>query len=969
MDIVKVLADQSSEWRFVDPGGSGWLFAFYIHPVSGDLFVSSDMEYSMFRSRDRAETWEPISNVVPGTTFGIVGDPQNHDIIYINQISEDSGNSGIWKSQDCGDTWELICSSDTFGPSQGQSGLVDPDDSKTLFWATSKDGVWCSNDGGKSWNPMNEGLPVSSIKQSRHLNAIEMEYYNKTPNRVIYYPTNVGLFKCSMKDRSWEEIKAGDCNQVAVCDGGVLYAAFPEEGLFKSCDEGKRWEKLDSGLDGKNPWRVVACRENPDILYVATVRDQGVYKSSDGGKSFTLVTHSKHNVKNNWPLNYRQTEAVSAFYMAIDPEDPQTVYLDYNKKTHDGGKTWLHYGTKEVSKDRWTTTGLAVLTEYVAEFDPNIPGRVWLGFSDTGLSLSEDNGASIISAPSYHRGEVNQVAGYRDRLVHTSGSCPAVAVDPERSNTILATISNKDGLNRTQIGGMLLKSVDGGWNWDAVYHKHGLPDGIVRAIAIDPKSPVQNRVVYVASFGNGVYKSEDGANTFFEVMGKETLGANTRVMDLVIAKNNTNILYAAVGGSIGIRPLLRGPEGYPPMKSGAYGGVFKSSDAGKTWEKLNAKTELPSVQKLCVHPFDDNVVYAALYDDSYFDKADREHVRGGVYRSDNGGQDWSCIFAPPVDPIYGKGYVCSMVLNPVAPEIMYVAVERHGVYGTIDGGSHWYQLGKKSMDKMQRRYHSINVNPHNVAEVWVAHFGSSFSKITDTVAQAYLASKFKDANLVYNGDFEEMDSVTGFLRYWQYQEPPRVQGEEPVVTISSDGLTGQCVRFNQTQAYAEADSLYPAEQEQRRLQELGEIPVDHAWMNHIENVGETRSYLKQKIQPYFVSLARGRKVKIEMDVFITCRHPRDWWMLWSETCEAERFPPQLYLAEIRDYNVNWVIAETYIDDEYKQPEQYMGKWIKLSSEGYVSNEALGLNIVITGVDAYSNSMDIKVDNVSLKIMD
>jgi hypothetical protein len=78
-----------SGWKFVDPGGSGWTAFPGIHPADGSLYVSSDMKCSLFRSRDRGESWEPISNPVTGSACCLAGDPGNRDILYMNQISEE----------------------------------------------------------------------------------------------------------------------------------------------------------------------------------------------------------------------------------------------------------------------------------------------------------------------------------------------------------------------------------------------------------------------------------------------------------------------------------------------------------------------------------------------------------------------------------------------------------------------------------------------------------------------------------------------------------------------------------------------------------------------------------------------------------------------------------------------------------------------------------------------------------------
>jgi len=87
----------------------------------------------------------------------------------------------------------------------------------------------------------------------------------------------------------------------------------------------------------------------------------------------------------------------------------------------------------------------------------------------------------------------------------------------------------------------------------------------------------------------------------------------------------------------------------------------------------------------------------------------------------------------------------------------------------------------------------------------------------------------------------------------------------------------------------------------------------------------------------------------------------------SETGEVRQDPPQLFLTEIRDYNVHWMVAETSLEDLKLNPGDIKGKWLHVKSSGVVSKDALGLRITLTGVGIYSGTMDIYIDNISLKL--
>ncbi|MCK4466689.1 MAG: hypothetical protein KAU83_13340, partial [Bacteroidales bacterium] len=164
-------------WQPVDPGGHGWLTCGYIHPVTGHLFYSSDMGGSLLRSTDQGETWEPIANPVVGTAYSIVGDPKEPYTLYINQIGDmpkpsrtyDFGGGpkswGIWKSTDNGDTWVQICNTDIFAKHISQSGVIDPDNNKIIYWTAADGGIQKSVDGGYSWLEISAGLDKSNIER------------------------------------------------------------------------------------------------------------------------------------------------------------------------------------------------------------------------------------------------------------------------------------------------------------------------------------------------------------------------------------------------------------------------------------------------------------------------------------------------------------------------------------------------------------------------------------------------------------------------------------------------------------------------------------------------------------------------------------------------------------------------------------------------------------------------------------
>lgn len=103
---------------------------------------------------------------------------------------------------------------------------------------------------------------------------------------------------------------------------------------------------------------------------------------------------------------------------------------------------------------------------------------------------------------------------------------------------------------------------------------------------------------------------------------------------------------------------------------------------------------------------------------------------------------------------------------------------------------------------------------------------------------------------------------------------------------------------------------------------------------------------------------KGRKIAIEMDVYIA---------------EGATSRPYVYLSEARDYNVQWVVAQTYLEDlepVIGRPVTGMrGAWYHVRSTGNVSSGAHWLQVTVSGVGPGSRPMDAYVDNVRLTLDD
>jgi photosystem II stability/assembly factor-like uncharacterized protein len=246
-------------------------------------------------------------------------------------------------------------------------------------------------------------------------------------------------------------------------------------------------------------------------------------------------------------------------------------------------------------------------------------------------------------------------------------------------------------------GGGVWKSTDAAMTWSPVFDKEGT--SAIGSIAVANSS---HNIVYVGtgeacirgniSHGDGVYKTLDGGKTWKNV----GLHESRAIGKVIVNPSNPDIVFVAALGH---------PYGPNPER-----GIFRTTDGGKTWEKVLYKDENTGGIDVAFDPHNPNIVFAALWQARRTSWSMASGGPGsGLYRSTDGGTTWKHLeeHGLPKGP-YGKIGV-AVAANS---DRVYALIEAHnpdgGLYRSDDGGESW-QMVNPSHSLWQRPWYYMHV--------------------------------------------------------------------------------------------------------------------------------------------------------------------------------------------------------------------------------------------------------------------
>jgi photosystem II stability/assembly factor-like uncharacterized protein len=258
--------------------------------------------------------------------------------------------------------------------------------------------------------------------------------------------------------------------------------------------------------------------------------------------------------------------------------------------------------------------------------------------------------------------------------------------------------------------GGLWKTDDMGFHWRPVFD--GQDDSSVGAVALAPANPNQVWVGTGETFlirphhavGNGVYKSSNAGRTWKHLGLEKTF----RISRVLVHPTDTNTVYVASMGHT-----------HAPQQER---GVYKTTDGGKTWQRILFVNELTGCSDLAMDSRNPNVLYAAMWQVEITTWNLKSGGPGsGIYRSRDGGATWeplrNGLESGPAHPV-GKTSVDVSYTNP---NIVYALVEDNEprLYRSADGGDSWQLMQKNhSMGQRAGYYTRVRVSTRHEDEVY-----------------------------------------------------------------------------------------------------------------------------------------------------------------------------------------------------------------------------------------------------------
>jgi photosystem II stability/assembly factor-like uncharacterized protein len=606
-----------------------------------NIFRASTAGVGVYKSTDAGKTWKHMGLEATYTIARVVIHPKNPDIVYVAATGHEwtyNPDRGVYKTTDGGATWQKVLSvNDRIGANDL---VMDPQAPDTLYAATwnrirrrwsdpvpgGEDGLFKTTDGGKTWTPINTGLPDTNFT-----GRIGIDLCRTKPSTLYAYVDN---------HTPGAEPPAGQRDSY----GRPLQRGIVGAEVYRSDDAGVNWSKVNTAkmdrFGGTYGWVFGQVRVDPNSPETVYIMGLGLSRSTDGGKTFQNIYYaglhgdhhglwidpndSKHLINNNdggVNISYDGGKTWRLFYDVIPS-------VQFYNVTLDNSTPFWAYGSVQ---DTGTYRGLIPLQKPTAGAPAGGRRRFaaaqpkWEpapGGEGTIIAVDAADPNTVYSSSFYGRLERSE---YKDGQWTSKEIYPKAAQgEPEyRGQWLAATMLSPHNSQVVYHGFQyLFRSMNKGETWekispDLTYNNpaeqgkwpYAIPFATITAV---DESPFKFGHLYAGTDDGRVWTTKNGGDSWTDITAG--LPYNKHVWKVVASKYDPATVYVTLVG--------RHDDDFNPY-------IYKSVDSGKTWVSIAANIPGGPVNVVREDPKVKDILYAG--------------TDTGVYVSRDGGQAWNVL--------------------------------------------------------------------------------------------------------------------------------------------------------------------------------------------------------------------------------------------------------------------------------------------------------------------------------------
>ncbi len=635
-----------------------------------NIFRSSQSGAGIYKSGDDGKSWEPAGLENTLTIARIIVDPKNPNTVYVAAPGHEwtkNKERGVYKTTDGGKSWDKVLYIDDL---TGAIDLVmDPEDNQTLYAATwqrirekwndprveegySKSGIYKTSNGGKSWKPVNNGLPAAKYR-----GRIGIDIAASNPDVLYAFVDNYEFS---------HEFDEEDTDSYGRPKTGVIKGAT----VYRSNNKGENWKQVSGRTEETKTymerhsatygWVFGQIRVDPNDENTIYTMGLGLNVSTDGGKTFKRLRGMHGDHHGLW----------------IDPDNSNYlvntndggIYISYDK-----GKNWRSF-----------TDRLPLVQFFNIGYDMDEPFHVYGSIQDHGsrrgivdLSRGRDQvpavafewapgGEGSTHAIDPTNSDIVYSAGFYGSMTRTDMSKPREertkrikprvyeSEPPLRGQWIAPFILSPHNPDIIYLGMQyVFRSTDRGDTWekispDLTYNDpKKIGDIPYQTVITLSESPGMYGLIYAGTDDGRAYVTKNGGKNWTEIT--KGLAKNKWISRVVSSNYKQSLVYLTQNG--------KRDDEFTPY-------VWKSEDYGQTWEDISSNIPLGPVNVTREDPFNKNILYLG--------------TDAGVFVSKNGGDSWEVLGDLP------STYVHDLIVHP-RDNVIVIATHGRGMW-VLDAG-------------------------------------------------------------------------------------------------------------------------------------------------------------------------------------------------------------------------------------------------------------------------------------------